>query len=312
MFDPYVAILDAKRFELALSDDAALVWQDGFASVVAPEDGKYIIQVRESAYAGNGACLYRLHVGNFPRPTAVVPAGGKLGETVDVRWIGDVLGRDARPRSRCRPASERDFGLCAQDEQGDRPLSQRVPPQPFGNVIEAEPNDDQAARHAVHGADGPQRRDRQAGRRRPVRLQGQEGPGLRHPRATPAASARRSTPVHVPRQEGRRRDRPATTTRSAPDSYFRFSAPDDGRVRHLADRPARQGGPDYAYRIEVTPVEPQLDAERRRRADLQLRDRRDRRRRSQGEPAGDPGQRHSRRLRRRAERSSARRPARRA
>ena len=54
MFDPYVAILNTKRFELATSDDAALIWQDGFASVLAPEDGKYIIQVRESAYAGNG------------------------------------------------------------------------------------------------------------------------------------------------------------------------------------------------------------------------------------------------------------------
>ncbi len=91
-FDPYVAIMDSKRFELASSDDAALVWQDGSASVLAPEDGQYIIQVRESAYAGNGACLYRLHVGNFPRPRAMVPAGGKLGEKVSVKWIGDVTG----------------------------------------------------------------------------------------------------------------------------------------------------------------------------------------------------------------------------
>ena len=65
-----------------VSDDAALVWRDGFTSIIAPEDGKYIIQVRESAYAGNGGCLYRLHVGNFPRATAVMPAGGKPGETV--------------------------------------------------------------------------------------------------------------------------------------------------------------------------------------------------------------------------------------
>jgi len=36
MFDPCVAILDSRRFELASSDDAALIWQDGFASVVAP------------------------------------------------------------------------------------------------------------------------------------------------------------------------------------------------------------------------------------------------------------------------------------
>ena len=91
-FDPYVAILDAKRFELGVSDDAALAWRDGFTSIIAPEDGKYIIQVRESAYAGNGGCLYRLHVGNFPRATAVMPAGGKPGETLTVRWIGDAAG----------------------------------------------------------------------------------------------------------------------------------------------------------------------------------------------------------------------------
>src|ERR1051326_5423032 len=53
MFDPYIAILDAKRFELAISDDAPLLGQDGCVSIIAPADGTYIIQVRESAYAGN-------------------------------------------------------------------------------------------------------------------------------------------------------------------------------------------------------------------------------------------------------------------
>ena len=83
-FDPYVAILDFKRFELGVSDDAALAWRDGCTSIIAPHDGKYIIQVRESAYSGNSSCLYRLHVGNFPRATAVLPAGGKPGDTVAV------------------------------------------------------------------------------------------------------------------------------------------------------------------------------------------------------------------------------------
>ena len=68
LFDPYVAILDSKRFELASSDDSPLLIQDCLATAVAPEDGKYIIEVRESSYAGNGNCRYRLHVGNFPPP----------------------------------------------------------------------------------------------------------------------------------------------------------------------------------------------------------------------------------------------------
>jgi hypothetical protein len=58
MFDPYVAILNEARFELATSDDAALIWQDGVASIIAPADGKYVVQIRESSYGGNGASHY--------------------------------------------------------------------------------------------------------------------------------------------------------------------------------------------------------------------------------------------------------------
>jgi hypothetical protein len=91
-FDPYVAILDSKRFELATGDDSPLTGQDGRCSTVIPADGKYIVQVRESAYGGNGACQYRLHIGTFPLPTAVVPAGGKPGEELEVTFIGDPSG----------------------------------------------------------------------------------------------------------------------------------------------------------------------------------------------------------------------------
>ena len=143
LFDPYVAILDAKRFELASSDDSALVWQDGFVSVVAPEDGTYIIVARESAYAGNAELPLPAPRRQLPRPTATVPAGGKVGESVTVRWIGDVLGE--RTTSLTLPASvERDFGLVAQDERGTAPYPNAFRLSPFGNAIEAEPNDTHA------------------------------------------------------------------------------------------------------------------------------------------------------------------------
>ncbi len=131
-FDPYVAIMDAKRFELASSDDAALVWQDATASVVAPGDGKYVIQVRESAYAGNGSCLYRLHVGNFPRFTATVPAGGKIGDKVEVTWIGDVAGE--KKTAVGLPAKfEKNYGLFAQDDKGVSPYANAFRLSTFGS-----------------------------------------------------------------------------------------------------------------------------------------------------------------------------------
>ena len=100
-FDPYLAILNANRFELARSDDTPLLRQDCLCSIVAPEDGKYIIQVRESAYGGNGACKYRLHVGKFPRPTAVYPGRRQARPDPDGPLDRRSGGRLARSRSPC-------------------------------------------------------------------------------------------------------------------------------------------------------------------------------------------------------------------
>ena len=41
LFDPYVAVLDDKRFELATSDDSELLLQDSTLSLIAPSDGVY-------------------------------------------------------------------------------------------------------------------------------------------------------------------------------------------------------------------------------------------------------------------------------
>ena len=52
-----------------------------------------------------------------------------------------------------------------------------------------------------------------------------------------------------------------------PDSYFRFQAPEDAEyVIWLVDQLGK-GGPDYAYRIEVTPGRAQADDVDGRRAD---------------------------------------------
>ncbi|MFM7925932.1 MAG: PPC domain-containing protein, partial [Planctomycetaceae bacterium] len=80
LFDPYVAILNDRRFELAAVDDSPLLKQDAAASIEVPADGKYIIEMRDSGYGGNGECRYRLHIGTFPRPVITYPAGGQAGQ----------------------------------------------------------------------------------------------------------------------------------------------------------------------------------------------------------------------------------------
>ncbi len=53
-FDPYIAILNEQRREVVKNDDSPLVWNDGLASLIIPEDGNYIIEVRDAAYNGDG------------------------------------------------------------------------------------------------------------------------------------------------------------------------------------------------------------------------------------------------------------------
>src|SRR6266542_2325146 len=119
-FDPYIAILDSKRFELATSDDSPLNKQDGMCSIVAPADGTYVVQVRESAFGGNGGCQYRLHLGTFPRPNAVVPAGGRPGEEVEVRFLGDPTG-EIKQKIKLPKEPNAKFGVYAQDAGGIAP-----------------------------------------------------------------------------------------------------------------------------------------------------------------------------------------------
>ena len=254
LFDPYVAIMDSKRFELASSDDAALIWQDAFASVVAPEDGTYLVQVRESAYAGTDACLYRLHVGNFPRPTATVPAGGKFGETVDVRLIGDVLG-EKTVRVALPAEQKREFGIVAADDKGTAPYPNAFRLSPFGNVIEVEPNDDQKSANRFDGSmalngviDKPEDVDHflfpaKKGQNFNIRVYARR---LRSPLDPVISIAKKGSGALAGNDDAQ----------NSPDSNLKFTAPEDAEyVVSITDH-LKKGGPDYFYRVEVTSAVP--------------------------------------------------------
>src|SRR5690606_14131046 len=137
-FDPYVAILDAKRFELAAADDTALLAQDAFAQIIAPEDGTYYVQVRDSAYVGNGGCRYRLHLGTFPGLSGVYRAGGRAGTGVAVTLVSDVAGPWAQTVA--LPAAPRaSWGAHAVRDGLGAPSLHWMRVSEFENVREVEP-----------------------------------------------------------------------------------------------------------------------------------------------------------------------------
>ena len=107
-FDPFVSVLDKNRFELASVDDTALAKQDPFVSVVIPEDGDYTILVREASYRGADNCHYRLHVGNFPRPSCRLSGRRQTGRALE--------GATPRRRHWC----DRARNHCARRSEGRR------------------------------------------------------------------------------------------------------------------------------------------------------------------------------------------------
>jgi hypothetical protein len=255
-FDPYVAILNAARFELSRSDDAALLSQDCLAAIVAPEDGKYIVQVRESSFGGNGACTYRLHVGNFPRPTAAFPPGGKPGEALNVRWIGDAGGDFTQPIT--LPTGTEEFGALAQDAQGFAPSPNMLRVIDIPSANEVEPND--AVAQASPTAAAPLAMNGILEKEGDVdffKFSGKAGQQLdvRVYARKPLRSPLDSVLVIYNAQGG---GIASNDDSGGPDSYLRFGVPADGEYLISVYDQLKAGGPDFVYRVELTEVKPAM------------------------------------------------------
>lgn len=262
LFDPAISLLDKNRFELAVSDDTPLTKQDAFFSVLLPEDGEYYIAIRESSFVGNNSSHYRMHVGNFPRPAAVYPMGGKLGEKAKLQFIDAVNEGDPvrAVEKEVQLPSELGFrnGLFFADQGGTSPT-----PNPFRfndltNHLEAEPNNSftedktpLAVPIAINGViSQPGDYDyfkftAKKGQKLNVQCYARRlGSGL-----DPAMNIYDAKKKHIVSNDD---------NANKPDSYISFNPPADGDYYVRVYDHLKRGKPDFVYRIEVSPTKPKL------------------------------------------------------
>lgn len=257
LLDAYVAILNSERFELAVSDDTPLLKQDPFASLVAPEDGDYYVLLRESSYGGNDQSRYRMHVGSFPRPTAVFPPGGKPGEKLNLTYLGDPSGPITQ-----EVTLPTEFGFRAglfptqAEMSSPSPIPFRI--NDLQSINEAEPNNKYwpesvtgALPCAINGIVG------EPGDEDLFKFTAKKGQVF-----DVECFARRLgsglDPVINIFNNADKKHIIGNDDSRGPDSYLRFQVPADGeyilRVRdHL-----RRGAPDFVYRVEFQPVAARL------------------------------------------------------
>ena len=255
VYDPQIAIAKADGTILAAVDDLPFSRQDPALSFVAPEDGKYRITIKDSTNAGPGECAYQMHIGSFPRPLAVYPAGGPAGSEVKVTFIGDAAG-----------PIEKAFKLPAQPDDNFEVFAEQgqIAPQPnhfrvssMVNALEVEPNDDitktQPAQQLPVAFNGIIEKDNDVDCFKFTAKKGQD--------YDVAVFARRlrsplDSVVEIYNAKG---NRLATNDDAGtPDSFLRFKAPEDAEYTLAIRDQLHQGGANFVYRIEIVSVTPRL------------------------------------------------------
>ena len=262
-FDPTLAVLGPDGREVAASDDTPHSGADPLLSFTAEAAGRYVLALRHSEYRGSGRSYYRLHLAltpaAFPRPRVAYPAGGLIGEPVEVTFLGDAAGPFTQTVTPERGRGPEFTGAVLPERDGvpaPGPLPFRA--STFPNVLEAEPNDSRETATAGAQPSAFNGILQTPGDEDYFTFEGKKGWYLR----LETFGRRLGSPIdpvldlwgpdgkHVKGQEDT----------GGPDPRFDQSLPADGtyhlRVRdHLG-----RGGPLYVYRLECSapPPTPQL------------------------------------------------------
>ncbi|OYV07506.1 MAG: peptidase [Verrucomicrobiales bacterium VVV1] len=257
MFDAYVAILDPKRFELAACDDAPLLRNDAFVSVIAPEDGDYRVVVREAAYEGSDPCDYRLHIGTFARPSVVFPPGGKPGETLSFQFIGDPSGPISQSATLTAQPSRQP--LFAVVEGVPSPSPNRVVVSSLEHAEETEPNNDEKEANALPpipcAGQGILSQKDDTDR---FKFHAAKGENLTLKVLGRALRSPIDAVLKLKNQAGNQLAE--NDDQGGPDPVIQWTCPADGDyVAGVRDK-LGNGGPDFVYRLEILRREPAIAA----------------------------------------------------
>ncbi len=137
-FDLCARILDKSGKELAKNDDNPLHIYDPVLSMIVPDDGSYVVEIAQQTYYAPSSSYYNAHIGTFERPMIVYPLGGQIGEKLNVHVLGDALDKTQTVEL---PKLAGDFDFFAGKEGETPPSANVLRVSNFPNVMEVEPND---------------------------------------------------------------------------------------------------------------------------------------------------------------------------
>jgi len=255
-YDPLIAVLKPDGTQLLEADDQPFGRQDPVLSFIAPEDGKYLITIRDSTNAGPGTSSYLMNIGTFPRPVAVFPPGGPAGEEVKFTFIGDATG----PIQRTIKLPETPAALhplyIEDGQMAPLPVAVRVSPMP--NALEAEPNDtiDKATPVGTAIPFAANGIIEKPGDVDCFKFSAKKGTAYDISVYARRLRSGLDPVMEVYNAKGGRVGQNDDSGTS--DSYLRWTAGEDGEFTVLVRDQLNRGTPAFTYRIEITNVTPQV------------------------------------------------------
>ena len=259
-FQATLTLYDGKGRELAYNDDYRF-HPDPVLFFRVPEDGPYVMEIKDALYRGRPDFVYRITVGELPFVTGIFPLGGPVGGQIPVAVKGhnlpiDGLTMDTRDK---RPGIYPLF-VCRGDLTSN---TMHFVVDTLPECFEKEPNDSlQTAQPVTLPVIVNGRIDR-AGDWDVFRFDGRAGDQI----VTEVLARRLESPLdsvltltdsagkrlafnddHEDQEDGMR-------THHA-DSLIHFTLPANGTdFLHLGDA-QHQGGPEYAYRLRISSPRP--------------------------------------------------------
>lgn len=262
-FQATLRVLDATGREVAYVDD---FWfhPDPVLAFRVPQDGDYVIEVKDAIYRGRQDFVYRIIVGEIPFVTGLFPLGGRIGDESRVTLTGWNL-----------PEQKWSFGL-TQGEPGVRqvllPKWAQIPRSvPFAvsdwpEVLESEPNDSQTNAQKLNTGTVVNGRIDKPDDKDVFMIEGRAGQTI----VAEVLARRLYSPVdsilRITDENGQvvavnddTEDKSAGLLTHYADSFVEAKLPKQGKYFIELTDAQHQGGPEFAYRLRISLPRPDFE-----------------------------------------------------
>ena len=235
------------------------------------EPGEYVIAVEDAQYVGGDGAVYRLRIGSWPYATSMFPLGGRRGESVEITLEGGDLPKPIKQKVQL--PSEPDavvFRPQFPGKQGTLVAPMLLAIGDLPAVLEIEPNDDAQKPQPIESGVAVNGRIEKPGDKDRFVLTAKKGDKIVAEVFAERLGSWLDSVLTVTDSRGRlvienddlragniqQNVQAKTGMTPISDSRVEFTAPADDNYTITLDDRYNSGGPEYAYRLVVSPARP--------------------------------------------------------